>query len=61
MKIHSFLTYLLNYLLTYLLNAWNRVKLGKLTVFQLVKKFSVCFGKRRFITAFTIARYLSLS
>jgi len=35
--------------------------LEKLTGFQLVKKFPVFYGTRRFITAFTSARHLSLS
>jgi hypothetical protein len=38
-----------------------RVLLGKLTVPQLVKKFPAFYGTRRFITAFTRARHLSLS
>jgi hypothetical protein len=33
----------------------------KVTDFQLVKKFPAFYGTRRFITAFTSARYLSLS
>ena len=33
-------TYLLNYLLTYSLTPWSRVLLEKLTVSQLVKKFT---------------------
>jgi len=40
---------------------WNRVLLEKLTVSQLVKKFPAFYGTRRFITAFTSARHLSLS
>ena len=44
----------------YLLNPWSRV-LEKLTGFQVVKKFPVFYGTRRFITAFTSARHLSLS
>ena len=48
--------------LTYLLTQRNRVLLfGKLTNIQLVKKFPVFYGTRMFITAFTSARYLSLS
>jgi hypothetical protein len=46
--------------LTYLLTPWSRVLLEKLTGFQLVKKFPAFHGTRRFITAFTSARYLSL-
>ena len=49
------------YLLTYLLTPWCRVLLEKLTGFQLVKKFPAFRGTRRFITALTSVRYLSLS
>ena len=45
----------------YLLTPWSRVPLEKLTVSQLVKNFPVFYGTRRFITAFTNARHLSLS
>jgi len=45
----------------YLLTPWNRVLLKKLTGLQLVKKFPTFHGTRRFITAFTSARRLSLS
>ena len=45
----------------YLLTPWCRVLLEKLTGLQLVKKFPVFYGTRRFITAFTSARHLSLS
>jgi len=38
-----------------------RVLLGKVTVPQPVKKFPAFYGNRRFITAFTSARHLSLS
>ena len=48
-------------LLTGLLIPWSRVLLEKLTGFQLVKKFPAFYGTRRFITAFTNARHLSLS
>jgi hypothetical protein len=54
------LTYL-KYLLTYLLTPWSRALLEKLTGFQLLKKFHAFYGTRRFITAFTSARHLSLS
>jgi len=47
--------------LTYLLTPWSRVLLEKLTGCQLVKKFPTFYGTRRFITAFTSARHLSLS
>jgi hypothetical protein len=48
------------YLPTYLLAPWIRVLLEKLTSSQLVKKFTAFYGTRRFITAFTSARQLSL-
>ena len=44
----------------YLLTPWGRVLLEKLTGFQLVKKFPAFYGTRRFITALTSARHLSL-
>ena len=44
----------------YLLTPWSRV-LEKLTGSQQVKKFPAIYGIRRFITAFTSARHLSLS
>ena len=47
-------------LLTYLLTPWCRV-LEKLTGLQLVKKFPAFHGTRRFITALTSVRHLSLS
>ena len=49
------------YLLTYLLTPWCRVLLEKLTGLQLVKKFLAFHGTRRFITALTSVRHLSLS
>ena len=48
-------------LFNYLLTPWSRVLLEKLTGLQLVKKFPAFYGTRRFITAFTSARHLSLS
>ena len=48
-------------LLTYLLTPWYRVLLEKLTGLQLVKKFPAFHGTRRFITALTSVRHLSLS
>jgi len=42
------------------METWSRV-LEKLIVAQLVKKFSIYYGTRRFITVFTRARQLSLS
>ena len=55
------ITYLLTYLLTYMLTSWRRVLLEKLTSSRPVKKFYAFYGNRRFITAFTSARHLSLS
>ena len=46
---------------TYLLTPWCRVLLEKLTGLQLVKKFPAFHGTRRFITALTSVRHLSLS
>jgi len=50
-----------SFLLTYSLTPWSRVLHEKLTSSQLVKKFPAFYGSRRFITAFTSARHLSLS
>ena len=47
--------------ITYLLTPWCRVLLEKLTGLQLVKKFPAFYGTRRFITALTSIRLLSLS
>jgi hypothetical protein len=47
--------------LNYLLTPRSRVLLERLTGFQLVKKFPSFYGTRKFITAFTSARLLSLS
>ena len=46
---------------TYLLTPWWSVLLKKLNGLQLVKKFSLFHGTRRFITALTGVRQLSLS
>jgi hypothetical protein len=46
---------------TDLLTPWSRILLEKLTGLQLVKKFPTFYGTRRFITAVTSARHLSLS
>ena len=43
-----------------LLTPWCRVLLEKLTGLQLVKKFPAFYGTRRFITAITSVRHLSL-
>jgi len=40
---------------------WSRILLEKLTGLQLVKKLPEFYGTRRFITAFTSARSMSLS
>ena len=45
----------------YLLTPWCRVLLEKLTGLQLVKKFPAFHVTRRFITALTSVRHLSLS
>ena len=58
---HSLTHLLLTYLLTHSLTPCSRVLLDKLTDSQLVKKFLALYGTRRFITAFTSARHLSLS
>ena len=55
------LTYIFTYLLTYSLTPWSRALLEKLTGSQLVKKLLPFHGTRRFITAFTSVRHLSLS
>ena len=47
--------------LNYSLTPWCRVLLEKLTGLQLVKKFPTFHGTRRFITALTSVRHLSLS
>jgi len=64
-RVHTYCSrpnHLLTYLLTCLLtNSMENVLLEKLTRSQLVKKFPVLYGMRKFITAFTRARYLSVS
>ena len=45
---------------TYLLTPWCRILLEKLTGLQIVKKFPTFHGTRRFITALTSFRHLSL-
>jgi len=52
---------ILTYFPSYLLTQWSRVVPEKLTGSQLLKKFPAFYGTRRFITAFTNARHLSLS
>ena len=51
----------ITYLFTYLLTPWCRVLLEKLPGLQLVKKFPAFHETRRFITALTSLRHLSLS
>jgi len=46
---------------SWLLTAWCRVLLEQLTGLQLVKKFPAFHGTRKFITALTNVRHLSLS
>jgi hypothetical protein len=64
-KCSYLLTYLLTYVLTsllpYLPTPWSKVLLEKLTGLHLVRKFPAFYGTRRFITAITSARHLSLS
>jgi hypothetical protein len=47
--------------LTYVITPWSRILLKKQTGSQLVKKFPAFYGTRKFITAFTRNRHLSLS
>jgi hypothetical protein len=58
-NIHSFHSF--TYLLTYLLTPWSTVVPEKPTSLQLVNKIPAFYGTQMFITAFTNARYLSLS
>ena len=48
-------------ILTYLLTPWSRVLLEKLTGSVASQEIPRIFGTRKFITAFTSARHLSLS
>jgi hypothetical protein len=48
-------------LYVYLLTPWSRVPLAKLTDLQLVKKFPAFYRTRRFLTALTSLRQLSVS
>jgi hypothetical protein len=61
MRYAFFLRVRMNYLLTYLLTPWCRVHLEKLTGLQLVNIFPAFYGTRRFVTALTSVRHLSLS
>jgi len=59
-----FLTFILEVLVTHVsvaITAWCRVLLEKLTGLQLVKKFPAFYGTRRFMTAHSSVRHLSLS
>ena len=53
--------YLHIYIYIYLLTPWCRLLLEKLTGLQLVKRFLSFHGSRRFITALTSVRHLSIS
>jgi hypothetical protein len=44
-----------------ILTPWSIVLVEKLNGLQLIKNFPSFYGTRRFITAFTTARHLSLS
>ena len=57
----NYISYIVHSSNTYLLNPWCRVLLEKLTGLQLVKKFPAFYRTRRFITALTSLRHLSLS
>ena len=61
MLYRELIVFVLGNILTYLLTPWSRVLLEKLTGLQLVNKFPTFYGTRKFITAFTSARHLSLS
>ena len=54
-------TFLSAGIITYLFTPWCKVLLEKLTDLQLVNKFPAFHGTRRFITANTRVRHLSLS
>ena len=55
-----FMLYVSNIHITYLLTPWSRVLLEKLTGSAASQEIPRIFGTRRFITAFTSARHLSL-
>ena len=59
--IQILLIYIYIYIHTHLLTPWCRVLPEQLTGLQLVKKFPEFHGTRRFITALTSVRHLSLS
>ena len=54
-------TWIIGDLLTYLLTPRSTIPLKKLTGSELVKNFTAFYVSRKFITAFTSARHLSLS
>ena len=60
-QIMRYMFRLVEAIIRHLLNPWCRVLLEKLTGLQLVKKFPTFHGTRRFITALTSVRHLSLS
>ena len=61
MRMSVICVYIYIYTFIYLLTPWCRVLLEKLTGLQLVKNFPAFHGTRRFITALTSVRHLSLS
>ena len=61
MYLKSYLMKIIWWRHNYLLPPWCRVLPEQLTGLQLVKKFPAFHGTRRFITALTSARHLSLS
>ena len=60
-QLNSLITKLLPFLLIFTLTPCSGALLEKLTCIKVDKKFRVFCGPRRFITAFTRARHLSLS
>ena len=56
-----YLTFLSRVVQRNLLNPWSRFLLENLTGLRLAQKFPTFYGTRRFITAFTSSRHLSLS
>ena len=60
-KSNNYTKFIITFLITYLLTPWCKVLLEKLTGLQLVKEFPAFHGTRRFITALTSVRHLSLS
>jgi len=61
-NVHCLYCFIYIYIYIYIYTPpWCRVLLEKLTGLQLVKKFPAFYGTRRFITALTSVRHLSLS